>query len=149
MECENFHVSWFGGEPLVGKRPLLALSDAFIERCDRAGVEYSADIITNGYLLDEETCVQLCARRVRSAQVSLDGPPEVHDRMRPLASGKGSFWGILKNIHHAVHYLGITIRVNIDTMNFGCIEELFQLLATEGFAGKLNVYPGQIVGLSD
>jgi len=86
---------------------------------------------------------------VRSAQVSLDGPPEVHDRMRPLANGKGSFWRILKNIHHAVHYLGITIRVNIDAMNFGCIEELFQLLAAEGFAGKLNVYPGQIVGLSD
>lgn len=40
--------TWFGGEPLIGKAPLLALSDAFIERCDRAGVDYSATITTNG-----------------------------------------------------------------------------------------------------
>lgn len=33
----DLSVSWFGGEPLVGKRPLLALADAFIDRCDRRG----------------------------------------------------------------------------------------------------------------
>jgi hypothetical protein len=49
----SFNVTWFGGEPLVGKQPLLALSDAFIERCDRAGVSYGAGITTNGFLLDE------------------------------------------------------------------------------------------------
>lgn len=63
-KISSFHVTWFGGEPLVGKRPLLALSDAFIERCDRFEVEYSADVITNGYLLDEELCAQLRDRRV-------------------------------------------------------------------------------------
>jgi len=52
----DFSVTWFGGEPLVGKRPLLTLSDAFIERCDAASVNYTATITTNGYLLDEETC---------------------------------------------------------------------------------------------
>src|SRR5262245_20568268 len=47
-KIKSFHVTWFGGEPLVGKKPLLALSDAFIERSDRAKVEYAAGIITNG-----------------------------------------------------------------------------------------------------
>ena len=62
-KIHSFHVTWFGGEPLVGKQPLLALSDAFIERCDGAGIEYSADITTNGYLLDEGTCAQLRDRK--------------------------------------------------------------------------------------
>ena len=53
-QIANFDVTWFGGEPLVGKKPLLELSDQFIERCDRANVEYAAGIITNGYLLDPE-----------------------------------------------------------------------------------------------
>jgi len=146
---ERFSVSWFGGEPLVGKRPLLSLSDAFIERCDRAGVAYSAGITTNGYLLDEQTCRQLRERRVTNTQVCLDGPPEVHDRMRPLAGGGGSFWRIVRNLHHAVNYLDIAIRMNVDAQNIRRAEELFQILVDEGFAGKLSVYPGQIVGVGE
>jgi uncharacterized protein len=38
-----FTVTWFGGEPLVGKRPLLALADEFIARCDEAGVAYESE----------------------------------------------------------------------------------------------------------
>jgi uncharacterized protein len=146
---DGFHVTWFGGEPLVGKRPLLSLSDAFIERCDRAGVHYSADIVTNGYLLDEPTCAQLRDRRVSSVQVSLDGPPEVHNRMRPLAGGGESFWRIVQNLHHAVDFFDISIRMNVDAESFPHAEDLLRILAAEGFAGKLGVYPGQIVGVGE
>jgi uncharacterized protein len=145
----SFSVMWYGGEPLVGKRPLLALSDAFIERCDRHEVHYSADIITNGSLLDEETCLQLRERRVGTAQVTLDGPPEIHNQMRPTAGGRGTFWGIVKNLHHAVNYLDIAVRVNVGNQNFGRVEELLQILANEGFAGKVKVYPGQLVSVND
>lgn len=142
-------VTWFGGEPLVGKKPLLALSDAFIERCDRAGVGYGASIVTNGYLLTEQTCSQLRDRRVTDTQVSLDGPSEFHDRMRPLAGGGGNFWRIVENLHHAVNYLDVSIRMNVDRDNFPHAEALLQILAAEGFAGKLAVYPGQIVGVDE
>ncbi len=145
----RFHVSWFGGEPLVGKRPLLALSDVFIERCDANGVEYGAGITTNGYLLDERTCVELEERRVAHAQVSLDGPPEVHNRMRPLANGHGTFWPIVENLHHAVEHLSISIRMNVDSQNFGRAEELLQILAAEGLSGRLSVNIGHLVGIDD
>lgn len=148
-KIRTFSVSWFGGEPLVGKKPLLALSDAFIERCDRASVAYTASMTTNGYLLDEETCRQLRDRRIRNVQVCLDGPPEIHDRMRPLLGGQGTFWRIVNNLRHAVDYLGISVRVNVDTENFGHAEELLRILATEGLGGKLTVYPGQLVGVAD
>jgi uncharacterized protein len=145
----NFDVTWFGGEPLVGKRPLLALSDEFIARCDAVGVEYNATITTNGYLLDEQTCAQLRDRRVRNAQVCLDGPPEVHDRMRPLQNGGPTFWRIVRNLHHAVDYFPVSVRMNVDTENILRAEELFRILYEEGLSGKLNVYPGQIVGVDD
>jgi uncharacterized protein len=145
----SFGVTWFGGEPLLGKRALLGLSDAFIERCDRAEVGYSATITTNGYLLDEQTCIDLRDRRVGHAQVCLDGPPEVHDRMRPLVSGKGSFWRIVENLHHAVDHLTVSIRMNVDTENVQRAEELLQILAAEGLAGRLSVNLGQIIGVDD
>jgi uncharacterized protein len=145
----SFQVTWFGGEPLVGKKPLLSLSDAFLARCERAGVAYSAGIVTNGYLLTEETCAQLRDRRVTDAQVTIDGPPDVHDRMRPLAGGGGTFWQVVKNLHHAVEYLTVSVRVNIDTQNFGRAEELLQILAAEGLAGKVAVNAAQLVAGGD
>lgn len=94
------------------KKPLLALSDEFIARCEAADVHYGATITTNGYLLDEETCAQLRDRRVESVQVCLDGPPEIHDRMRPLQNERGTFWRIVKNLRHAVDYFPISVRMN-------------------------------------
>jgi uncharacterized protein len=143
----RFTVTWFGGEPLVGKRPLLNLSDAFIERCDAAEVTYSASIITNGYLLSRETCEQLRDRRVTAAQVGIDGPPDVHNRMRPLATGAESFDRIVENLHHAVEYLDVSVRVNLDEANLDRAEELLAILADQGFAGKLHVYAGHLVGV--
>lgn len=143
------HVSWFGGEPLVGKKPLYAMAEAFLSKCDAAGVAYESQITTNGYLLDEETCKQLKALRIGHMQVGLDGPPEIHNKMRPLAGGKGSFWQIVKNLQHAVNYLPIAIRVNVDTENFLYVEDLFKILQAEGLSGKLTVYPGQLVGVDN
>ena len=120
-----------------------------MQRCDAGGVTYDADIITNGYLLDADTCAELAARKVTLAQVGLDGPPDVHDRMRPLVNGKGTFSTILRNLHHAVEHFAVSLRVNIDMGNFDRVEELFRLLAAEGFGGKLGVYAGQIVGVKD
>jgi uncharacterized protein len=145
----SFHCSWYGGEPLVGKRPLLSMSRAFIALCDQAEVAYQADIVTNGYLLDEKTCRELQECRVSSAQVTLDGPPDVHNRMRPLAGGGPSFDRIVDNLRHAVDYLGVAVRVNVDSDNYGRVEELLQILAENGLSGRLQVYLGQLVAVDD
>jgi uncharacterized protein len=144
----SFGVTWYGGEPLIGKKALLALSDAFIDRCKAAEVAYNAQIITNGYLLDEKTCVELRDRQVTQAQVTLDGPPETHNQMRPLANGKETFSRIITNLHHAVKYLQISIRMNLDMQNFASVEPLLQILADEGLVGKLSIYPGHIIGIN-
>jgi uncharacterized protein len=146
---QTFNVTWFGGEPLVGKKPLLRLSDAFIDRCAQFKVQYSANILTNGYLLDENTCIELRDRQVIAAQIGLDGPPSIHNQLRPLAGGQGSFWRIVENIHNAIKYMDVCIRVNIDKGNIGAAEELMQILANESLAGKVTLYPGQIIRPGD
>lgn len=145
----SLRITWFGGEPLVGKRVIWDLSNRFIPYCAESKINYSADIVTNGFLLDEETCVQLKDCKVQMAQVSIDGPPDIHDRMRPTADGKSTFWKIVQNLHHAVEYLRINIRINTDRGNAPRVEELLQILAKEGFAGKLSVYMGKITGVND
>ena len=145
----NFFVGWYGGEPLVGKRPLISMSKKFMALCDEAEVGYGADIVTTGYLLDEQTCRELQECRVSVAQITLDGPPDVHNRMRPLAGGGPSFDRIVENLHHAVNYLGVAIRVNVDTENYAWVEEPLQILAANGLSGRLQVYLGQLVAVDD
>ncbi len=95
---------------------------------------------TNGYLLDEEMAAQLRDRVVVSAQVCLDGPPDIHDRMRPLQNGGETFWRIVRNLQVAVDYLPITIRMNVDTVNIRRTKELFEILAEQGLSGRLTAY---------
>ncbi len=147
--AKSLSINWFGGEPLVGKRALLCLSDRFIQMCKEANAQYSAHITTNGYLLDEKTCADLRDRGVSHAQISLDGPPQVHDRMRPLANGRGTFHQIVGNLHHAVKCFEISVRINADRNNIAFAEELLQALAAEGLSGRLQVYLGQLVAIDD
>lgn len=146
---ERFHVTWFGGEPLLAKDRLYRLSEKFIERADAAGVAYSASIVTNGYLLTRETAERLRDYRVGGAQITLDGPPETHDRMRPLKSGRPTFEVILDRIEEAASILPIAIRVNLDTANASEADALLDLLVDRGLSGRVAVYPGQIVAYDE
>ena len=140
------YVTWFGGEPLLGKEVIWSLGQALIDRCDAAGIGYASGIITNGWHLDEDTCRRLAELRVATAQVSLDGPAATHDLMRPRVGGKPSFDRIVENLHHAVEHLQVNIRINADKVTLPRAEELLARLAAEGLAGRLQVYAGQIVG---
>jgi uncharacterized protein len=69
--------------------------------------------------------------------------------MRPLVNGDPTFDRIVENLRHAVDYLGVAVRVNIDSHNFERVEELLQILAANGLSGKLQVYLGQLVAVDD
>jgi uncharacterized protein len=145
----RFEVTWYGGEPLLGKDKIYRLSGAFLERCDAADVAYTASIVTNGYLLTRETAERLRACRVESAQITLDGPPESHDLMRPLRNGRPTFDAILDNVVESASVLPIAIRVNLDASNSGEYERLLDLLVDRGLSGKVTVYPGRIVAYDE
>src|SRR3954447_14330952 len=146
---ERFQVTWFGGEPLLATDRIDELSDAFISRCDAADVAYSADIVTNGYLLTPDVARRLCEARVGSAQITLDGPAETHDLMRPLRNGRGTFDVILDNVVACADLIPISIRVNLDTANAGRYEELLDQLVERDLAGRISVYPGQLVAYDE
>jgi uncharacterized protein len=145
----QFQVTWFGGEPLLATDRIDDLSQAFIERCDAAGVRYSANIVTNGYLLTRDVAQRLRDARVGSAQITLDGPAETHDLMRPLRSGRGTFDVILDNVVACADLIPIAIRVNLDTGNAGQYERLLDQLVERGLAGRITVHPGRIVAYDE
>ncbi|WP_223160760.1 radical SAM/SPASM domain-containing protein [Salinispora cortesiana] len=133
-------LDWFGGEPLMGYATLRELARAFLPVVDRRGLEWSSTIVTNGALLDYRKIKTLAIEsRVTHAEITVDGPPEIHDQHRPLKAGGGSFWKIVRAIGQALEddsTAGMTfgIRTNVDVHNEDAVERLLRLLAEHGFA---------------
>lgn len=111
---KQLHVDWYGGEPLVNKEAIYDMSPKLIEICRKKGVIYSGTITTNGYLFDEETVKKLSQLGVQGAQITIDGPKEIHDKMRTLLNGNPTYDIIMKNIKTASKYMKIYIRSNVN-----------------------------------
>ncbi len=114
----DFTVSWYGGEPLLAIDAIKKLSRDFIDISNKHQVNYSASIITNGIKLDYATAETLnndC--KVQFAQITVDGIGNVHDNRRILKSKGKNFERIIENIHTAMKFFPISIRVNTDIEN--------------------------------
>jgi len=94
-DCVQF--TWHGGETTLlpisfYKKAMLAQA-----RLRRPGQIVVNSLQTNGTLIDDEwACFFRDARF--DIGVSIDGPPDVQNKMRPYASGKGSFDDVVRGI---------------------------------------------------
>ncbi|NEW65821.1 radical SAM protein [Carnobacteriaceae bacterium zg-84] len=123
---ENFHVAWFGGEPLLGFKTIKRLSVAFKSLSNEMNVKYSASITTNGYLLNERIFNQLVKEYdVRSFQITIDGEEENHNFQRALKNGSGSYQKIMKHLRKMVDSplsFSCACRFNISQENIHSIK---------------------------
>ncbi len=136
---EGLMVTWFGGEPLIAREVIQRLSVKLIDIALERKINYSADIITNGYLLTREVAQELRDLGVKSAQITLDGAEETHNKRRPLKGGKPSFKKIINNIHDCHDLLSIAVRINLDTSNLEEAERLIDYLADHEFQNKIQL----------
>lgn len=97
-ELHTLEISWFGGEPLVAKSIIEDISLHIKHLGETHPINYKANITTNGYLLDITTAKRLRELGITFYQISLDGPPEVHDLSRIRADGAGTFDRIWRNL---------------------------------------------------
>lgn len=93
----DLSVVFFGGEPLLAL-PLIERIVPYIRRRERtSGRKVRLSLSTNGLLLTERTVRFLVANRI-SCQISIDGPPGIHDGNRRLPGGDGSYAKILPGV---------------------------------------------------
>jgi len=131
-ELKRLMVVWYGGEPLLEKQVIYNLSEKFIKLCDANEKGYSASIITNGVLLDVETAKRLVNDcKVATAQITIDGLKEMHNKRRILPSGEDSFDIITNNIDACKEFMYISVRVNTDKENADEIDGLVDYFVNE------------------
>jgi len=86
----TLEVDFFGGEPLMNF-PVVRRLVAYGRTLEAAsGKRFLFTITTNGLALDDEN-MGFIVREMHNLVLSIDGRPEVHDRMRPTVGGRGSY----------------------------------------------------------
>ncbi len=138
-------ICWYGGEPLLALDTIEDITQSLIELGEEKNFDYSATMISNGYLLTPEVVDKLVALRVKMVQVTIDGPAEMHNQKRPLKNGKESFATIIENLKHAVTKIAVGVRVNVDkSFTVETIRALLSDLKAAGLERRIGIYFGQL-----
>ena len=146
LRPKKIDIGWFGGEPLVGYAKILELSDELIKSAQETSTEYNAKMVTNGSLLTLNKLIELHERcKVTEFHITLDGPPEIHDKRRFLKKEGKSFHKITDLIQKALrdeklNKIKYIFRTNIDKENQEYIANYLDLMHQMGFAHKQVSY---------
>lgn len=130
----ELNVDWYGGEPLLVPQVISYLSGHLQNLARESDCRYEASIATNGTLLDERVFHLLVEGGVKTCQVTIDGPKEVHDKRRGYRQGRGSsFDRVLENMRRLVGRMELSVRINVDEDNIGHAYTLLDIFREEGF----------------
>lgn len=126
---EGLHVQWFGGEPLLEIEAIRRLTSKLRGACEGAGKTYSAEVVTNGVLLDATIASELAELGVGEAQITLEGAQRLHDKVRFTSGHEGSFERVLEGLRTASPFITINVRVHVAPYNVDSVLELLGVLA--------------------
>ncbi len=128
---ERAFIGFLGGEPLTHRALLRRTTEYAAELARQRGVTVAFAITTNGTLLRADDAPFFAQHRF-TVTVSLDGPEETHDRLRPFKSGRGSFQTILDRLAPLLQCgddLPVLARVTVTPRNLGLRETLDRFIA--------------------
>jgi uncharacterized protein len=78
-----------GGEPTTNWPVLQGVVEYAERQCAARGLRMMSSICTNGIMSAEKA--RWLGRHIRNITISIDGPPDLQNRQRPLATGGASF----------------------------------------------------------
>ena len=120
----NLEVDFFGGEPLMNWDVVKRLVNYARTQEPIHNKNFRFTLTTNGMLIDDDV-IEFANREMSNVVLSLDGRPEVHDRLRVDYAGKGSYARIVPKFQKLVearggkdYYMrGTFTRHNLDFTN--------------------------------
>lgn len=132
----ELEVDWYGGEPLLALDIIEHISTGLIKIANETEVSYRASVCTNGTLLDLSTVALLATLGVTDCQVTLDGPPHIHNAQRPFKEGEDSFTRIIEGIKRAADAFDVSVRINIDRDTLPMAFDVLDILEDNGCLGR-------------
>lgn len=138
---KNLEVDFFGGEPLMNFEVVKEIVNYARSKEDEYGKKFRFTITTNGILLTDDK-IDFINKEMSNVVLSIDGRPEVNDRMRVRADGSGSYSKIIEGYKRLVEKRGdkeYYVRGTYTKYNLDFSEDVIHLYNT-GF-NQISVEP--------
>jgi uncharacterized protein len=120
---------------LYGGEPLLGANYDIVEYILQVGasMNHTFHAVTNGVQIGRYESL-LGPGKIERLQITLDGPPEIHDLRRKTAGGKGTFADIAGNISLALRAgARVAVRVTVDADNLDHLGRLAEIIVRNGW----------------
>jgi uncharacterized protein len=145
----RLNLAFLGGEPLVNRIVLRAATQRAVELAEGRGAKITFSITTNGTLLSEDDG-RFFEEHGFAVTISIDGPREVHDALRPFKGGRGSFDAIMKRVEPLLKLqqrMQVAARVTVTPKNLSLRHTLDTFIAagfhSVGFSPMLSAPSGE------
>lgn len=143
------NLAFMGGEPLANRPVLRAVTSYAQDQAKQRAVNCNFSITTNGSLLQAGDA-DFFEEHGFAVTVSLDGPAEQHNRLRPFKGGKGSFDQIVERIAPLLEQqrlMQVSARVTVTPFNLNLPHTLDLFIGmgfhSVGFSPLLRASSGQ------
>jgi uncharacterized protein len=114
---QEIGIIFFGGEPLLNFKIIKKAVEYSKKLAQKTGQRVGYSLTTNGTIMTDEIIEFLCRNRF-GLKVSMDGPKDVQDAMRPLKNGKGSYNLVAKNLKRLLRRRGhLSVRPTLTRYN--------------------------------
>jgi uncharacterized protein len=122
-----------GGEPTVEFSLMKEIIGEFYKRSREEGLHATVVIGTNGTY--DKAVFQWIVKNNINVNISLDGPRDIHNRLRPLRSGQPSYDRIIRNLKALVKSgRRVSIRATVTSESVSSMEDTIELARRLGLA---------------
>ena len=143
-------VAWYGGEPLMAKDIVYGLSERLISLCSQKHIEYKSYIITNGSLLTAEDIPKFQKYKIKGAQITIDGPREIHNIRRKSKNGTDTYDAVIGAVNLLLAGgIDVAIRINMDKTNDACLPALLNDLEKRLISNKVHITFGHVTAYTE
>jgi uncharacterized protein len=140
----RLNLAFLGGEPLVNRDVLRAATRRALELARACGATINFSITTNGTLLTEDDA-GFFEDYGFAVSISIDGPRQAHDALRPFKDGRGSYDRVMQRVAPLLKLqrrMQVSARVTVTPRNLALRETLDCLIAagfhSVGFSPMLS-----------
>ena len=146
MGLRKFGVGFHGGgEPTVAWETVVHCTEYARAKAQEKGLEVDVYAATNGLLSDAK--LQFIVEHFSTANISLDGPPDVQDYNRPRAGGGGSYAQVSRSMKFFdAHRFFYGIRATITAGTAGRMAETVRWIMSQFRPGYLHLEPAWLCG---
>lgn len=141
----RLRLDFYGGEPLLYMAKIKAIAGPLKRFVEGRGGEFRFSLVTNGSLLTRAVVTELLPYGLYAAKVTVDGPPDEHNRLRPFKNGQPSFAAIMANVRACSDLVRIGFGGNYTRENFHRVPELLDLALAGGLGpeqlGRVQFHP--------